>query len=46
MSLLLRNGVLIDGAGRDGRRGDVLVVGEGIAEVGLFRPPEDVRVID
>jgi len=46
MSLLLRNGVLIDGAGRNGRRGDVLVVGEGIAEVGLFRPPEDVQVID
>lgn len=46
MSLLLRNGILIDGAGRDGRRGDLLVIGEGIAEVGVFRPPEEVRVID
>lgn len=46
MNLLLRNGILIDGAGRDGRRGDVLVIGEGIAEVGVFQPPEEVRVID
>ncbi len=46
MNLLLRNGILIDGAGRDGRRADVLVIGEGIAEVGVFEPPEGVRVID
>lgn len=46
MNLLLRNGILIDGAGRDGRRGDVLVIGEGIAEVGVLTPPEDARVID
>lgn len=46
MNLLLRNGILIDGAGRDGRRGDVLVIGEGIAEVGVLTPPDDVQVID
>jgi N-acyl-D-amino-acid deacylase len=46
MSILLRNGIVIDGTGREGFLGDVLVVGQGIAEVGRFQPPADAKVID
>jgi len=46
MSILLRNGIVIDGSGREGFRADVLVIGEGIAEVGRFDPPAGTEVLD
>lgn len=46
MSILLRNGIVVDGTGREGFRADVLIIGEGIAEVGRFEAPAAAEVID
>jgi len=43
---LLRNGALIDGAGAPQARGDVLLSGERIAEVGPCQAPAGARQID
>lgn len=45
-TILLRNGVLIDGTGAAPARGHVLIDGERIAAVGHFDPPADCQVID
>ncbi|HWB95708.1 MAG TPA: D-aminoacylase [Bryobacteraceae bacterium] len=45
-TILLRNGLLIDGSGAAPVRGDLLISGERIAAVGRFDPPADAEVID
>ncbi|MDX1979511.1 MAG: D-aminoacylase [Bryobacteraceae bacterium] len=45
-SILLRNGMIIDGSGKPGVPGDLLMAGDRIAETGRFTPPRDARVID
>lgn len=42
----LRNGILIDGTGAPAVRGDVLIAGERIAEIGHFAPPAEAEIID
>ncbi|HEY2931867.1 MAG TPA: D-aminoacylase [Acidobacteriota bacterium] len=44
--ILLRGGCLIDGTGAPPSPGDLLVIGDRIAEVGLFDAPADAAVID
>jgi N-acyl-D-aspartate/D-glutamate deacylase len=44
--ILLRGGTIIDGTGAPPFAGDVLIAGEGIAEVGRFDPPPAARVVD
>jgi len=43
--ILYKGGTLIDGTGAPPRRGDLLISGETIAEVGSFEAPADARVI-
>jgi len=42
----LRNGMVIDGSGAPAQRGDVLIVGDRIAEVGRFDPPAEAITMD
>ncbi len=44
--ILLSNGTIYDGSGAPGQSGSVLIRGECIAEVGIFDPPADARVVD
>jgi N-acyl-D-amino-acid deacylase len=44
--ILLRNGTIFDGTGKQAARGDVLIAGDRIAEVGVFPGPAEARVID
>jgi N-acyl-D-amino-acid deacylase len=44
--ILFRGGTLIDGTGAPPRSGELLVSGDTIAELGVFEPPADARVID
>src|SRR5690349_21240774 len=44
--ILLRNGSIIDGTGSPATCGSILILGDGIAEVGHFSVPADARVID
>lgn len=44
--LLIKNGMIYDGTGAPGKRGDVLVAGERIAQVGEHLPCEADQVID
>ena len=43
--ILFKGGTLIDGTGAPPRRGDLLISGETIAEVGFFEAPAEARVI-
>ena len=43
---LLRGGTIIDGSGKPGYRGDVLLEGDRIAEVGHVKAGPDARVVD
>jgi len=45
-SLLIIGGTVIDGTGARGRKVDVRIVGEEIAEIGRLKPREGERVID
>jgi dihydroorotase/N-acyl-D-amino-acid deacylase len=45
-SIWLRNGTIIDGSGKPGVPGDLLIAGERIAEVGRFTAPKDARAVD
>ncbi|MGI8959912.1 MAG: N-acyl-D-amino-acid deacylase family protein [Bryobacteraceae bacterium] len=45
-AVLFKGGVLADGTGAPLRRGELLIMGERIAEAGSFEVPEDAYVID
>ncbi|MEO7143550.1 MAG: amidohydrolase family protein, partial [Bryobacteraceae bacterium] len=45
-SILLRGAALLDGTGAPATNGDVLVIGDRIAEFGRFEAPADAEVVD
>ncbi len=46
MKILIKNGWIEDGSGKEGFAGDVLIEGDRITAVGTFAAPADVEVVD